>query len=214
MVGKRYILYLASIFAFASFLRVSTLSAPPKPSLLMSFGLAYLLLGIIALASPITPFFLPDFALGIILLLVGVAGLVHVFIARQWDGLAVQLLVGVVASVTGYLLVREMLSEMPGMAQILEGYFLIVGLFRLLFALVHRRLLHRGALVISGLIGLVLGFLIPWVRPEAWMMSSFVALDSLVSAGRARWVEPGVDRPRPRPAPVPTKRTVAKKRKN
>ena len=207
------------MFAFASFERVSTLSAPLKPSLLMSFGLAYLLLGIIALASPITPFFLPDFALGIILSLVGAAGLIHVFVARHWDGLAVQLMVGVVASVTGYLLVREMLAETAGMAQILEGYFLIVGLFRLLFALVYRRLLHRGALVISGLVGLVLGILIPWVRPEAWLMSSFVAVDllvyglSLVSAGRARWVEPGVDRPRLRPAPVQAKRALAKKRK-
>ena len=189
----------------------------------MSFGLAYLLLGIVALASPIAPFFLPAFGLGLILLLAGAAGLIHVFLARHWDGLAVQLLVGVAASVTGYFLVKGMMAESPGMAQILEAYFLIVGLFRLLFALVHRRLLNRGALVISGGVGLVLGILIPWVRPEAWMLTSFLAVDllvyglSLVSAGRARWIKPGVDRPRPKPVSLEAKtrkRVLARKRRN
>ncbi len=186
-------------------------------------GLAYVLFGIVALASPLTPFFLPGSALGFVLLLAGAAGLVHVFLARHWDGLAVQLLVGVTASVTGYFLVKGMMAEVPGMAQMLEVYFLIVGLFRLLFALVHRRLLHRGALVISGLVGLVLGILIPWVRPEAWMLSSFLAIDllvyglSLVSAGRARWSEPGIDRPRPKLVSLEAKtrkRVLVRKRRN
>jgi len=66
-----------------------------------------------------------------------------------------------------------------------------------------------------------LGILIPWVGPEAWMLSSFLAIDllvyglSLVSAGRARWSEPGINRPKPVPLQVKAReRALARKRRN
>ena len=62
---------------------------------------------------------------------------------------------------------------------ILASYFLVSGLFRLGFAISHPRLGHRGALLLSGVVTLLLGVLITihWPSSALWVIGTFVGID-------------------------------------
>jgi uncharacterized membrane protein HdeD (DUF308 family) len=167
--------------------------APHKSGWFLLLGILYIFAGVVAIGSPLVITLLSVLFFGVVLVIAGVAGLIHAFWARGWDGFAVQLLAGVLSTVMGFLLITDAAAGAAVITIILATYFLISGLFRLGFAVTHPHLAHRGSLFISGAITLILGILITihWPNSALWVIGTFIGIDlifygfSLIALARA-----------------------------
>ncbi len=156
------------------------------------FAVLYIVAGVIAIA---TPLFVTLFAisfLGVLLTVSGLAGLVHAFYHRGWGGFAVQLLAAILATVMGILLMVDAGAGALVITLIMAVYFLIGGCFKTSFAISHPQLVHRGSLIFSGVISVLLGILIivHWPSSALWVIGTFIGIDlifygfALLSASR------------------------------
>ncbi len=161
------------------------LATPPphhKSGWFLALGILYVVAGAIAVLSPLVVTLASVFFFGAVLFIAGVAGLVHSFWTRGWERFAVQLLAGVLASIMGFLLMADCAQGAAVITLILASYFLVGGMFRLGFALSHPGMLHRGALVFSGLVTLLLGILIivHWPSSGLWVIGTFIGIDLII----------------------------------
>ncbi len=169
------------------------LPPPHKSGWFLLLGIIYIFGGIIAIGSPLVITLLSVLFFGVLLIIAGATGLIHAFWARGWDGFAVQLLAGILASVMGFLLIADAAAGAAVITIILATYFLISGMFRLGFALTHPTLPHRGSLLFSGAITLLLGIFITihWPNSALWVIGTFIGVDlifyglSMISLARS-----------------------------
>ena len=152
---------------------------PHKSGWFLLLGIVYVFAGVVAIGSPLVITLLSVLFFGVVLVVAGAAGLIHAFWARGWDGFAVQLLAGILASVMGILLISDAAAGAAVITIILATYFLISGFFRIGFAATHPRLPHRGSLFLSGAITGLLGILITvhWPGSAMWVIGTFVGID-------------------------------------
>ena len=152
---------------------------PHKPGWFLLLGVAYVFFGVVAVMSPLVVTLISVLFFGVLLVIAGLATLIHSFWTPQWNGFALQLLAGTLAAVMGFLLIADAGAGAAVITIILASYFLVSGIFRLAFALSHSKLHHRGSLILSGLITLVLGILITvhWPSSSLWVIGTFVGID-------------------------------------
>ena len=155
-------------------------------------GVIYILVGMIAITTPLVVTLFSVLFLGVLLTASGFAGLIHAFWQRGWAGFAVQLLAGVLATCMGLLLIFDAASGAVVITLIMATYFLVGGFFKAGFAISHPSLGHRGSLILSGVISIILGVLIMahWPNSGLWVIGTFIGIDlifygfSLLSASR------------------------------
>jgi uncharacterized membrane protein HdeD (DUF308 family) len=152
---------------------------PHKSGWFLLLGMVYIFAGVVAVGSPLVVTLLSVFFFGVVLVVAGLAGLIHAMWARGWDGFAVQLLAGILATVMGILLIADSAAGAAVITIILATYFLISGFFRIGFAISHPRLVHRTPLLLSGAITLFLGILIVvhWPSSALWVIGTFIGVD-------------------------------------
>jgi len=166
---------------------------PHKPGWFLFLGIVYVFAGILAILTPEVVTLLSVVFFGVLLLVAGIATLIHAFWTHHWDGFAVQLLAGILASVAGFLLISDAAAGAAVITIILAAYFLVSGFFRLGFGIMRASLHHRTALILSGAITLLLGVLIAvhWPSSSLWVIGTFVGIDlifygfSLITLARA-----------------------------
>jgi uncharacterized membrane protein HdeD (DUF308 family) len=113
--------------------------------------------------------------LGVLLLVAAGAQLAVAVFARRWDGFYLFLLLAIVYGVAGLLSLDQPILAAHGLALMLGALFLVVGLFRIVAALVENLPAWRFVLF-NGIIALLLGISI-WRRLPA---SSFKTLGLFV----------------------------------
>jgi uncharacterized membrane protein HdeD (DUF308 family) len=166
---------------------------PHKPGWFLFLGVVYILGGIVAILVPVMVTLLSVVFFGTLLLIAGVATLIHAFWTHRWDGFAVQLLAGILATVAGFLLITDAAAGAAVITIILASYFLVSGFFRLGYGVMRASQHHRAALIVSGLVTLLLGVLIAvhWPSSALWVIGTFVGVDlifygfSLITLARA-----------------------------
>jgi uncharacterized membrane protein HdeD (DUF308 family) len=152
---------------------------PHKPGWFLFLGIVYVLAGLMAIVTPVFVTLLSVVFFGTVLLIAGIATLIHAFWTHRWDGFAVQLLAGILASVAGFLLITDAAAGAAAITIILASYFLVSGLFRLGYGVMRASQHHRAALIVSGLVTLLLGVLIAvhWPSSSLWVIGTFVGVD-------------------------------------
>ncbi len=100
------------------------------------------------LASIVTP--------GVLLLIAGVAQTAAALLARDWDGFFLFLLLGLLYGVAGFLTIDHPLLATESLTLMLAVLFLLVGLFRIAFALVDH-LPSWGWVLFNGAVTVLLG---------------------------------------------------------
>ncbi len=166
---------------------------PHNSGWFLFLGVVYVFVGVVAVMSPLVVTLFSVLFFGVLLLAAGIATLIHSFWTQRWDGFALQLLAGILASVMGFLLIADAAAGAAVITIILASYFLVSGIFRLSFGLLHPRLHHRGALIFSGMVTLLLGILITihWPSSALWVIGTFIGIDlifygfSLITLARA-----------------------------
>ena len=148
----------------------------------LTLGILMTLLGGVAIwASVATTLFSVVFA-GLLLLVAGAVQIVHGFLAREWKGLFLPLLVGIVYFVTGLLCLSNPELTAMTFTLLIGAYCLAIGLFRILAALFYR-FRYWGWVFFNGLVTTILGILIvaQWPVSGLWVIGLFVGVDILLA---------------------------------
>lgn len=141
-------------------------------------GLIMALLGGLAIVASVATTFFSVFFVGMVLLISGIVQMIHGFMMRQWKGLFLSLLIGVLYSVTGVLCLFHP-AMTAAICTILIGMYLVVGgLFRMIFT-AALRFKQWGWFFVNGLIAVLLGGLImsQWPESSLWTIGLFVGVD-------------------------------------
>jgi len=143
-------------------------------------GAALIILGTIAIGSAELMTMVSVIFIGWLLIFGGLFEIVNGFARRAWGGFFINLMGGLLYTVTGLLMVSH-----PGIAAItltlmIAMLLIVAGTFRI-FVAFSTPMHHRGWLVLNGAISLFLGFCImsSWPVSGLWVIGLFIGIDMI-----------------------------------
>ena len=143
-------------------------------------GAALIILGTIAIGSAELMTMVSVIFIGWLLIFGGLFEIVHGFARRAWGGFFINLMGGLLYTVTGLLMVSH-----PGIAAItltlmIAMLLIVAGTFRI-FVAFSTPMHHRGWLVLNGAISLFLEFCImsSWPVSGLWVIGLFIGIDMI-----------------------------------
>lgn len=146
----------------------------------LASGIAFLVLGTIALAYSVLTTLASVFVFGAALFFGGMFQIFHAFKASKWSGFLLDLLVGVLYVTAGLLMAVHPLAGAQSLTLLLAAFFLAVGVFRTMGAIILQPP-SWGWLLASGIVTFLLGIIV-WVQwPESalWVIGTLVAIDMI-----------------------------------
>ncbi len=148
----------------------------------LASGIAFVVLGVIALAFSVMTTLASVFVLGWILAFAGVFEAVHAFKLPRWSGVLLELLVAILYMVVGVLMIVRPAAGALSLTLLIGAFFLAGGLFRIVAAIAGRPP-YWGWLLLSGIVTLLLGLLIvaEWPASGLWVIGMFLGIDLLFS---------------------------------
>jgi uncharacterized membrane protein HdeD (DUF308 family) len=137
-----------------------------------TFGIVYA--GVVTLTSV--------FVFGAALLIGGVVHLVNVLRYRDWNGLLVQLPIGITEIVVGTLMLSKPGASLLGLTLVTAAFLIIVGVFRAIFA-ASVQFPSWGWAFASGVASILLGTFVWWEWPVSslWLLGTFVSVYLVMS---------------------------------
>jgi uncharacterized membrane protein HdeD (DUF308 family) len=146
----------------------------------LASGIAFVVLGFVALAFSVLTTLASVFVLGWILAFAGIFEAAHALKPPRWSGFIVDLLAAILYVVVGVLMIVRPGAGALSLTLLLGAFFLVGGVFRIVSAGIVRPP-NWGWLVVSGLVTLVLGLLIlsEWPASGLWVIGMFLGIDLL-----------------------------------
>lgn len=148
-----------------------------------SFGLLLVLLGFVALSSQAVTSLATAAVFGTVIFVSGIVEVLHgVRAHKRKDGSGLfHLLVGVLTIVVGVIMLRNPAATLAALTLLMAGYFISMGLFRIISALVDRFHLW-GVELLFGCVSVLFGGLIflGWPAASLVLIGLFVGLELLV----------------------------------
>jgi uncharacterized membrane protein HdeD (DUF308 family) len=148
----------------------------------LASGIAFVMLGALALAFSVMTTLASVFVLGWILAFAGIFEAVHAFKLPRWSGVLPELLAAILYVVVGVLMIVRPAAGALSLTLLVGAFFLVGGIFRIVAATVMRPP-NWGWLLVSGIVTLLLGLLIvaAWPASGLWVIGMFVGIDLLFS---------------------------------
>lgn len=144
----------------------------------VAFGILLILLGLVLLGTPVVGSLASVFVLGCLLVAGGFLHVVTAFMERPSDDFWMHLLVAAFMFVIGILMLSHPDATLVTLTLLIAAFFLGVGVFRTLSALVAK-FKGWGWVLLNGLISLILGILIlvHWPAASLWVIGLFLGID-------------------------------------
>lgn len=175
-------------------------SAPPAPSLFaahadlqrirahwpwfLALGIAMVALGTFAIgwACMATITVTATLLFGFILLVSGIAEIVHSFWIGRWSGLLFHMLIGVLYTLAGLLIIDQPAEAAINLTLLIAVFLMFSGVFRLVFA-VTERFAGWGWVLLNGIVTFFLGLLIykNWPLSGLWVIGLFIGIDLILN---------------------------------
>lgn len=148
----------------------------------IALGVALIALGTVAIATAIVTTLISVVVFGWLLLLGGIIEAVHAFWVRPWSGLLLQLLLGVLNIVVGFLIIANPGVGALSLTLLMAAFFFVGGLFRIIAA-AREHFPGRGWAITGGVINVLLGVLIwiHWPTTAFWVIGTFIGVDLIVT---------------------------------
>lgn len=155
---------------------------PARWEPLLTLGIVLIGFGTLALAVSFVATLATALAFGWLLLVTGGVEMAYAFKDARWAGTILHVANGALSVVAaGFLLLMSPAAGAVVLTLLIAMFFLIGGLFRLVTALVVP-LPHRGWILLSGAVTLLLGIFVWRQRPGAaiWLIGTFVGVDMIM----------------------------------
>jgi len=138
--------------------------------------------GTLAVGFAFSATFASVVTLGALLLIAAGAQVAAAFLARDWGGFFLFVLLGVLYTVAGFLTLQHPLLAAEGLALMLAAGLLVGGMFRIIVAAVER-FPSWGWVLCNGIITFLLGIAIwqQWPESGLWVLGMFVGIDLIVN---------------------------------
>jgi uncharacterized membrane protein HdeD (DUF308 family) len=145
-------------------------------------GIALVVLGTIAIGSSILATFTAMVFYGVLMLMGGGVQVASAFWARDWSGVFVSLLEGLLFLVIGLFFVRDPGDAAAAMTLVIAAFLMVSGLFRIISAISHQ-FHHWVYALIGGVLNLVLGMIIyaQWPLSGLWVIGLFIGIEMVFS---------------------------------
>lgn len=153
-----------------------------------TLAVTWIVLGFLAILVPFTAALAIDLLLGWLFIFGGAIQLAHVFRVRGWRGVALGLLSGILYLGSGMALALFPYQGVVVLTLFLAALFLADGVLTLVLAFRIRPHQAWGAMLVSGILGVVVGGLIWWEFPSsaAWAVGTLAGIH-MIFAGFATW---------------------------
>lgn len=147
----------------------------------LALGILLVLFGVVCIVGDVTATFATVLAFGWLLLLSGIAALVHAFRTRTWSGFFLTLLSALLRGFTGYLLIRYPSAGAMSFTLIVASFFIVGGLFRAIGAEMVR-FPRWGWAAFSGIVSIALGVMLLAQMPASsvWFIGFALGVDMIV----------------------------------
>lgn len=148
---------------------------------LLTLGIVLIVFGTLALVASFVTTLVSVLSFGWLLLVTGAMETVYAFRKARWTGTILHVVNGALSVVAGFLLLMNPAAGAVVLTLLMAMFFLIGGLFRIVVSLVSD-LPHRGWVLLSGAVTLVLGIFIWRQLPGAavWLIGTFVGVDLIM----------------------------------
>jgi uncharacterized membrane protein HdeD (DUF308 family) len=152
-------------------------------STLMWLGVALSIFGLVLLISPVAVGNAVVRLVAIVLLITGIAQLVHAFRARGSVNIVVSALLGAIVAGVGVMVWFNPNIGSGFLTALLIIFFVVNGMWKVATALRYRRASGWGWLMISGLVSLLFVYLLwkQWPLAGAWAIGVLVGIDLLLT---------------------------------
>jgi uncharacterized membrane protein HdeD (DUF308 family) len=153
---------------------------PVKWGWLLALGIVLIVVGTFSVVVSVVATLATVLLFGWLLLFTGAMEGVYAFHQSKWSGILLHVVNGVLAIVAGFLLVTNPAAGALVLTLLMAMFFMIGGLFRIITPIVMH-LPHRGWLLLSGIVTLLLGVFIWRQLPGAavWVIGTLVGIDMI-----------------------------------
>lgn len=146
------------------------------------FGILLMVCGVCALMFPILTSFATVAILGVALIVAGIATIVAAAWAGKWSGMAVQLLVGILYVVVGFMVTDLPATSVVEITLFVSAFCIVIGIFRVVTALMIR-FPGWGWALLNGAVTFLLGLIIYRAYHQGgalWLLGTLVGLELLL----------------------------------
>jgi uncharacterized membrane protein HdeD (DUF308 family) len=149
----------------------------------LAFGILLIGLGVAAISAPLVATLTAELLFGWLLVISGIAHGFHAYKAHNWKGSLLQIVLGVFSVVVGIMLLLYPLRGVLSLTLVLAIFFVAEGIAKIIMAVQLHSTPKWGWLLVSGLLGILLGALI-WVEfpsTAAWVLGVLLGIDLIFS---------------------------------
>jgi uncharacterized membrane protein HdeD (DUF308 family) len=148
----------------------------------VALGIVLILAGIFALGDVVAFTLISVIFIGAMMLVSGIFQIVHAFMTKDWSGFALNLAMGLLYVVGGFLIMDEPVQGSIILTLVLLVALLVGGIMRIGIALRHRELTGWWVMMLGGIISVVLAVMLyaslPW--SGLWVLGTLIAVELLV----------------------------------
>ena len=143
-------------------------------------GILLILSGVIAISFYTLATVVSMIFIGVQLLLSGILLVVLAFKVQRWGGFFLELLIGVLYTVTGGLIIANPGAGALALTLLIAMFLLFEGIFRIVISLIERPP-HWGWVFVLGVVNVLLGVMIwrQWPVSGLWLIGLFVGIEML-----------------------------------
>jgi uncharacterized membrane protein HdeD (DUF308 family) len=148
----------------------------------VALGGVLILAGLFALGDVVAFTLFSVIFIGAMLLVGGIFEIIHAFMTKGWSDFFLNLLMGAIYIVGGFLIMDEPVQGSVVITLFLLAALLVGGIMRILVAVRHREMALWWLVAVSGLISVVLAVVLymslPW--SGLWVLGTVIAIELLV----------------------------------
>ena len=144
----------------------------------VAVGMIQIVLGMIALGASVFVTLATVVLFGWLLLVGGVLSVVHAFWQKQWSGFFIDLAMGILNAVVGFMMVAHPVASAEALTLLIAMFLFMGGIFRIAAALTGK-FHHTFWVLLNGIVTLALGIMIwqQWPLSGLWVIGLFVGID-------------------------------------
>jgi uncharacterized membrane protein HdeD (DUF308 family) len=167
---------------------IATANISTKWGWFVALGIAMIALGVIAWVDVIAATIAGTIFVGAVLFLGGAFQIIHAFMTKGWRGFMMSLFCGILYLAGGLLIMNEPAQGALLLTLLIVAALMVGGVVRIILALRHRNIAAWGLILLSGIVSIVVGYLLyaslPW--SGLWVLGTLIAVELLVQG--SSWV--------------------------
>ncbi len=148
----------------------------------VALGLVLISAGVFALGDVVTFTLVSVIFIGAMLLVGGIFQIIHAFMTKQWSGFLLNLFVGLLYIIGGFLIMQEPVHGSIVITLLLLAAILVGGITRIMIALRHRELDGWWLMLLGGVISVILAIMLyeslPW--SGLWVLGTLIAVELMI----------------------------------